>query len=229
MPWRAEFTLCQTHHAALPTDLLLLGTATEHEAALSPRSRSPRQLPGCASRSRCPRSARAVRTAVRAHRGASDSENPTVKVAGSGCTGGITKHGDTGGQVGQQLSATGTTRCSARASSHTGLTADQAPLHVWGIQGRYAELGAAAQTPTDLPGHAQDGLEGQRRMKPMETPQGHRQEVPGRLRSGRQQAQAAPAGVRAPGRDPAPRPRCLPAAACSQTFAAELWGPPGRR
>lgn len=101
----------------------------------------------------CRRRARAPRTATLAHQDTSYSEDPTVKVAGSSCT------GDTGGS-----SQAAALRCWHHALLclrlfPRGLTAEQASLNVWGIQGGYVELVATAHTPTDLPGRAHDRLE----------------------------------------------------------------------
>lgn len=101
----------------------------------------------------CRRRARALRTAVLAHQDASYSEDPTVKVAGSSCTG----HIEGSSQAAAPCCRHHALLC-LRLFPH-GLTAEQASLNVWGIQGGYAELVATAQTPTDLPGRAHDHLE----------------------------------------------------------------------
>lgn len=155
MPQHTELTLCQTHHTAdrpPPAGHCHGARGTDVPAAPEAAPRRPQPLlvpPRWAPAA----GARAPRTATLAHQDTSYSEDPTVKVAGSSCT------GDTGGS-----SQAAALRCRHHALLclrlfPRGLTAEQASLNVWGIQGRYVELVATAHTPTDLPGRAHDRLE----------------------------------------------------------------------
>lgn len=158
MPQRTELTLCQTHRTVPPTDPLLLGTATGHRAPMSPLQPKaaprppqpllvpPRWAPAAGAEpvpsvQPCWHTRMRVTPRIPPYRWQAAAVRDIP-----------------GGRVKQQLCCQHHALLCLRLFPHS-LTAEQASLNIWGIQGGYAELVATAQTRTDLPGRARDRLE----------------------------------------------------------------------